>query len=635
MPELTDLPIELFLDNILPLLPVADLLNLGCVNGHFAQLTSDEPFWHRKLEKDFNFSGSETARKNGWKFLYHRLSNPRVFVWGERSQGRLGLTENQLPQPVMRAGVPYPVQLRIPGAIRIVNLIAGGWSFHALDSRGDIYVWGVLDGTSAALRSEGYSIPAKRTEGPMRLTLPVKIRSISCGRSHCAALDANSHVWICTSWGRPFMLSSRFLDKSSPEATPAQITSGWSFSAILTESGDVLVFWPFSGNMAEAIATKTEELDQQSGTRATKALPTLQEPDVIPCYTWTMQGADPVRLPAIPAGDLPELSGIGVTIEDETRLIKIAGMDNTIVGLTNKGHVLLFQMYGGENEYTRNRWQYLPEFSEVEKVKDNETFTGTLPAGQTRPEPPETMFITHISAQFRTFVAYSTGDRSVVIMGKIQDPGVVPAGAPHVPSRVSPIILPALQNRGVISVVLGDYHCGALTADGKLLTWGAYSKGALGLGDPTKIPLSQPGGFMDDNQLRGATNRWGILMFPPPDVTVPTEVRFDHGEKKRRERYCFAAAAAGWHMGALVMDLEPDSAEEDKEGPVADESQLDMPGAFPVNEPDHRPQDFPQAPGAFPMLPFGRGGRGVRLGHAMARGSRRGAARGRGGDGTQ
>ena len=82
MLELSDLPVELLLDNILPLLPVPDLLSLGCVDRHFAQLTSDETFWHRKIEEVYNFSGSETARKNGWKFLYRRFSHPRVFVWG-------------------------------------------------------------------------------------------------------------------------------------------------------------------------------------------------------------------------------------------------------------------------------------------------------------------------------------------------------------------------------------------------------------------------------------------------------------------------------------------------------------------------------------------------------------------------
>lgn len=110
-----------------------------------------------------------------------------------------------------------------------------------------------------------------------------------------------------------------------------------------------------------------------------------------------------------------------------------------------------------------------------------------------------------------------------------------------------PIVIPELQNRSVISVVLGDYHFGALTSSGKLLTWGGYCKGALGLGDPGKLSAGSPGAA---NLGRG----------PPSDVTAPSEVRFDHGLKAegRVERYCFAAAASGWHTGALVIDLSGD-----------------------------------------------------------------------------
>jgi len=34
------------------------------------------------------------------------------------------------------------------------------------------------------------------------------------------------------------------------------------------------------------------------------------------------------------------------------------------------------------------------------------------------------------------------------------------------------MVLPELQNRGVTSVVLENYHYGALLEDGELLTWG-------------------------------------------------------------------------------------------------------------------------------------------------------------------
>lgn len=43
----------------------------------------------------------------------------------------------------------------------------------------------------------------------------------------------------------------------------------------------------------------------------------------------------------------------------------------------------------------------------------------------------------------------------------------------------TPNVIPELQNKGVISVVLGDYHFGALTEDGKLLTWGETSFGRI------------------------------------------------------------------------------------------------------------------------------------------------------------
>lgn len=116
-----------------------------------------------------------------------------------------------------------------------------------------------------------------------------------------------------------------------------------------------------------------------------------------------------------------------------------------------------------------------------------------------------------------------------------------------------PRIIPGLQNRSVISVVLGDYHYAAVTATGKLLTWGQYSDGALGLGDPGLLRVGTPGGFAQEAQrIRALETRRGT----PPNVDSPSEVRFDHHRKKPKDRFCVAAAASGWHTGALVIDLE-------------------------------------------------------------------------------
>ena len=187
----------------------------------------------------------------------------------------------------------------------------------------------------------------------------------SCGRLHMTALDATSQVWTFTSWGRPFRLDSPLVDKSSPDTTPVQVESGWSFSSILTESGDVLVYWPGSGSFQEVIDEKMEELDSSDDERfkaATQARPAEAEPNVVPCHSWALHGADPVRLPPIPASSLPVLGYAGLSqdiLDQETMLVKIAALDNNIIGLTNKGHVLRYGQLYDEEEYLTGRWEYV------------------------------------------------------------------------------------------------------------------------------------------------------------------------------------------------------------------------------------------------------------------------------------
>ena len=118
-------------------------------------------------------------------------------------------------------------------------------------------------------------------------------------------------------------------------------------------------------------------------------------------------------------------------------------------------------------------------------------------------------------------------------------------------------IVPELQNRSVISVFCSPTHSGALTSSGKLLTWGNYYGGALGLGDPGKLPVGSPGGYGREEQ-RARAQKYG---YPQPwGVKVPMEVRFDHGlaAEGKVERYCFAAVLGGGSTAALVVDIVGD-----------------------------------------------------------------------------
>ncbi|KAF9461207.1 regulator of chromosome condensation 1/beta-lactamase-inhibitor protein II [Collybia nuda] len=575
MPTFAEIPVEVFIDNFLPNLPVATLLRLTCTNKFFAEVCSDDTFWKRKLKRDFNFSGTGTARMSGWKFIYRGLFNPRVYVWGEKSNGRLGL--QRFPKTVLH-DVPFPTRLRVPNA-RIVSLAAGGMSFYALDSEGNIYVWGAMDGSIYALNSDGFSEAGKCANTPLRLRMPSPTQSISCGRLHASSLDSHNRVWTFLSWGRPFWLSSQLLTETSSK--PIQVECGWGFSCILTQSGDVLVWWPFSGSMKNHIQRANEHMDSQGDKKVN------QDPDdVIPCATWDLD-IDPVQLPSIPS--LPALN-VGAFDEDKpTRLVKLAGLDCHIIGLTNKGHVLKFGSLDDELSASRGNWEYLPEYSEIYKVSQHPVFS------QSGIEPPKTLHVTHISANFLNFTAYSAGDNSVVLMGSTDTN-----------PRSQPKIIPELQNKDVISVDIGDYHNIALTSKGKVLTWGAYSAGALGLGDPTTLPPGTPGAFRTEERRLLAIDR---ERGEPPAVEVPTQVRFDHGRKLPKERFCFAIAAAGWHTGALVIDLEPDAIDETDEEAELEVQEARGPSRgsrFPMDAPGQTPPIIP-FPGIFRMGHAGRG----------------------------
>ncbi|KAF9240700.1 regulator of chromosome condensation 1/beta-lactamase-inhibitor protein II [Melanogaster broomeanus] len=580
MVKLEEIPIEVLLDNFLPLLPISDLLSLGSTNRFFTTLCNDNTFWKRKLQQDFNFSDEDTARSSGWKLIYRGLSHPHTYVWGEGSKGRLGL-------PRRSADVPYPAELHFPGGIRIVHLAAAGMGFFALDSHGNIYAWGTLNGQEYALQNDGYSAPGQPAHRPLKLALPAATRTISCGRLHATSLDEDLHIWTFLSFGRPFRLVTSLLDATTADSTPAQVESGWSFSSVLTRAGDVFVWWPFSVEMQERINSHNTAMDEMgSRVHATDG--------VIPCSGWELP-KDPHKLPELPR--LPML--VSGAKDLDVHLIKIAALDNHLVGLTNQGHVLKILVQNG-GIAGREAWEYLPHFSESEKINEHMT------SASSELQASQHIRITHISAQYHTFVAYSTGSNSVVLMGSNETN-----------TDSEPRILPALQNINVISVVLGDYHFGALTSTGKLLTWGQYSRGALGLGDPLKLEAGQPGGFATQQQRQTAA-RHGINH--PPAVMEPTEVRFDHEEKRSKKRFCFAATAAGWHMGALVIDLEHTG----NSGDDSEEDSVPMPGGFP-SESGPGPSTSIDTPGLWgpPRMPV------FRVGYA-GRGGTRGGFRGRG-----
>lgn len=582
MSPFTDLPIEILQDNLFPHLPARALLNLTCTSKFFAVLCSDDAVWRRKLASDFNYSGAGTARTSGWKVIYRGMHKPKVYVWGDTANGRLGALD--LPKSSVY-GVPFPFQLRFPKTrTRVVSLSAGGMSFYALDSEGSIHVWGTLDGSTPVLNSDGFSEAGKKAETPHKLLLPSPIRTVSCGRLHASALDQNNKVWNFVNWGRPFRLDAPVLqDVQDPLV---QVESGWGFSSALTESGQIYVWWPFVAPLAQIIEDRMQEMNADPNN---KALPT--EDHEIQCSNFIVDSSTLSRLPGLPT--LPVLTMTGEDIDRgiPPKIIQIAGLEHYLVAITDQGHVLKFGNLDSPPQVTTGHgtweWTYLPNFCDLNFIRRQELFSD-----QTVGAPlaaPDVMKITHVTGNFRHFVVYSTGSSSLVLIGENS-----------ATAESKPDIKRELQHRSVISVAIGDWHNAALTADGKVFTWGEFSSGALGLGDPAKLPPGTPGAYP------AADN--GHYRRRPPPVDTPTQVKFDYGTREPRDRFAFAITAAGWHTGALVMDLNPDGEEEDV-------YEMDTPDR-PLNA-----SDLPQHPHINPpILPFRVGGAHLSIFRGLGRG---------------
>jgi hypothetical protein len=91
---LLELPTDIFLEYILNQLDVSSLVRLSAVSNQFYSLVNDEYVWRKLCFRDFNLSPDNAFRQTGWKRLYRLLLHPRVYVWGENFDSRLGLEED-------------------------------------------------------------------------------------------------------------------------------------------------------------------------------------------------------------------------------------------------------------------------------------------------------------------------------------------------------------------------------------------------------------------------------------------------------------------------------------------------------------------------------------------------------------
>ncbi|ODO10811.1 hypothetical protein I350_01409 [Cryptococcus amylolentus CBS 6273] len=639
MLTLKDIPSEVILEHLLPVLPLRDIASLSAVSHFFRNVSRDPAFWRLKSTSDFSFSPAShppAPSPDWWRRVYLGLLNPRAYVWGTSTNGRLGGAENGQgvrgngPHVCEPAEIAWDRTLqqvtggdslatdpsskdgpKVPG---VVELQAAGWSFTARCSDGSVWVWGQMDGTGFAFRPFGWENKHAIIRSPTLVPLPCKAEAISTGRCHLLVLDADNLIWELCSWGRAYHHTAPALtapvNHGSNSHPPhiVQLSAGWQHSAALSSKGTIHVWYPFTPAYRESLTAEDDlngpikppnndggDDDDDDDERALR---------------WGKVGPDVVHeLPSIP--DRPGLdeeddkrleyrgrdrgghtsqelralwseyeSTTSRNSQDDQRVVKLASGADFLLALKANGEVWHISL----KQDQPSRWRYLPYFSSPS--------------------------ITHITAQFQSITSYAiptfTSGTSALCHTRLEDDVPVSENPDILLHR--PDALPALQDKQIIQVASGDYHYAALTSKGEMYTWGKGNNGQLGLGD-----LGGKG-----------------------EEVPPTKVEFDRDEDDDDDEgvFVFAITAAGWHTGALVLgDLDSTKSQRAKKVNTSDEKAAKAAEHGPSTDvwrgPEIRHLPLPRGRAGFRGR-IGYAGRGlfhgIRGGHAPAAGGGHGIA---------
>ncbi|BGP31748.1 hypothetical protein JCM10296v2_003522 [Rhodotorula toruloides] len=681
---LSSLPVDLLTDSLLPAIPAHDLVSLArTCRRWLAFITSEggpcEILWQRKAVQEMHFPAVTSGRRSGWYRLYARLTSSSAYLWGQTSNGRLGLPTQQweiarissLRPRIVRDALTLPTRIALPAPP--VSLAAGGWSFHALTADGQVVSWGQMSGLGIQTEDAPLSAPSRVLKPTVlpQMSHVGPVKQIEAGRGHVVMLAEDGEVWEMRTFGRVFEVRDEagrwgaVSEAGDVGRQVAQVEAGWDHSAVLTRDGEVFVWWQPALDVLSQAAAEAGDMSLKSPTTEGVAFPL---------------SLDTLKAPPLPSTSRPN--------DHNEKLTLIACGEDFVIGLSNFSNVYFLDISpvppprnpnpandeADDAQVRRARleqaflrghrsWRLMRKFCDVDELAKLEGFAEKGVAPGTR--------VTHVSAHFRCFAAYS------VPSSAIPEGSIVLLGDKDWTEATEPEVIPELQNIGVIKVAHGDYHHLALTSNGRLFSWGAYSAGALGLGHPqlANTPLSLPPTgresaapqpdvedrvrphpmpriIRDDqfNQTRGGFH--GIRVptpaarppQPPERVEKPTRIRFageedegddDPNQPRASGKFVYAVTASGWHSGCLAVDLSSSSAsaEGDSE-PVIRPSSVEADQLAQLQQQAEEEQ-LDGSRSWFGRLGGGfRGGGVFRVGFA-GRGAMRGGAAGRGGGGGQ
>ncbi|MCJ1478834.1 hypothetical protein MMC13_007518 [Lambiella insularis] len=584
----TDLPTDILV-LIFPYLSAPDFLAFTSSSKDFFSFRQEPAYWRGLTTRTFRIPPQPLLQADGarWQRLYQSLlTQSCVYTWGNNERGNLGHEiahmsfHTQLdrrggrrgPQRGFQRGTqhsppriedryrPNPDRYGWPTQIwdqNIVGVIAdvqcGGWSTVLLNSLGQLFIVGALNGETFGqddaleltqlLFPPGYPATAAGKYEPA-----TAIRQYSVSRSHVLGLSDSGKMWEWSYIRKPGQLVKLISvdvieGQVSGRGTVSRVVSGWAGNSAYIVGTGIVLFKSVPGY---------DETSETDGF--------LTESKIVPGTSY--QRTQTQRQ--------PESALDGRVGEVINHII----LDNYIVFVTRSNKVFVYPADVDSS------------FSEPAELT---TFSSASPDFN----------IEDIQGSFRRFGVFSK-DGAVLLGNSALLEAFLQASRspePALPSALpQPEIIAALQKSSVISLAFGDYHFLALHTDGTISSHGNEPKGcgALGLGSqdlPTLRGASRPtGGWNRDRTLQippwssSLSKGLRTIWFEPEKLHWLTDMLSDkaetdegQGRVELMKRYLlealhvwgewFEQEGRAWHRGPPSHDpssSHDDAAEADK-----------------------------------------------------------------------
>lgn len=472
-------------------LTLDEILKISSTNSTLHSWLCSNRVFHSIFVRRFGSTIPHQLESHEWKALIKLRTSKSLqfYTWGSCDMGRLGYQLSEVPsnhRSLVSIGVHTPSLVKCFQDDVIDQILSGGFSFQLL-IKGCVYLVGI-----------GYSNLMGRLyrPGPYQSDYTPPLESL--GNESISNLlyphDLDHH------YGK--FVSALSIPQTSGHAFITEISSGRMHILGLDNFGSV-----YSWDCGNAIPSK--------GVRI--AFPRITTPAKKICAGWNMS--------------LCQFSGIGLVYWFARESVSQENFENgsfqsdayyhivpnlvLVKDFTALANAILFINYDGL------LYVYMVSENEEEQplIKPLSRFNDWLESNNK--ESKRFASFSKVSGCYKSFSVFS--EQGHVLVGSLDGD----------PENWAPILIPKLQNVGVIQVVSGDYHYLALTDKGELLSWGLelQRKGCLGLG-------SVRPGLNEDVVEEGNDVR----------VEVPMSVIKPNSKGK-----WLAATAGGWHSGGLFI----------------------------------------------------------------------------------